>query len=103
MKGWEKKSGSYYRYNRKKQPKYSTYSEIIINYDVLKGSKLAVSTNFEILDLRNYLMWTYGSYNSLKHLFQTSIDNSMLISKLNFAWSYRNVIEFLSALKDHDM
>lgn len=40
----------------KKQPKYSTYSEIIINYNVLKGSKLAVSTNFEIIDLRNYLI-----------------------------------------------
>lgn len=40
----------------KKQPKYSTYSEIIINYDVLKGSKLGVSTNFEIIDLRNYLI-----------------------------------------------
>lgn len=103
MKGWEKKSGSYYRYNRKKQPKYSTYSEIIINYDVLKGSKLGVSTNFEIIDLRNYLIWTYGSYNFLKHLIHTLIDNSMLISNLNFAWSYRNVIEFLSALKYHGM
>lgn len=54
--GLRKKIGSYYRYNRKKQPKYSTYSEIIINYNVLKGSKLAVSTNFEIIDLRNYLI-----------------------------------------------
>lgn len=70
---------------------------------MLKGLKLGVFFNFEIIDLRNYLIWIYGFYNFLKFFIYILIDNFMLILKLNFVWLYRNVIEFLLVLKDYGM